>query len=265
MKLSALIAAAAMAALTVTAGAADMQRPVYKAQPIYSAGYDWGGFYAGVNAGWGQNRELTSITGTDPIARTIIDIGLIPSTMDPAQAGAVIGGQAGWRQQLGAFVWGVDAEFNWSNIKGDQSQVLTLSPIGLPASLTTTTSTELNWYGTAAVTFGFAFDRVLVYGKTGFAYGDVDHTVSSTLSTPIPGLNATARADFGGTEVGWVVGGGIEAALVGGWTIGAEYTYVDLGDSSADYSTKVLGTNVAFTADRDNTFHTVKGRLNYRF
>lgn len=262
--MKALVIAAALAASTIVAGAADIQRPVYKAAPVMTA-YNWSGFYAGINAGWGQNVEQTNLFGTDAFSSGAIDIGVIPGSLDPRQQGWVVGGQAGYRWQMGAFVYGADLEFNWSDVNGGRNDVFTLSPLGIPASVTTTTNSELNWYGTLAGTIGFAFDRVLVYGKGGVAYGEIRNEITNTLSTPIAPLNGTATGSFDGKEWGWVVGAGIEAALVGGWTIGAEYTYLDFGQSSVAYGTTIAGANIGFVADRDNTFHMVKGRLNYRF
>ncbi|ODN71470.1 outer membrane protein [Methylobrevis pamukkalensis] len=65
---------------------------------------------------------------------------------------------------------------------------------------------------------GYAFDNVMVYGTTGVAI-------------------AGGEAKFNGgkdenTHVGWVVGGGVEAALTENITARAEYTYTDMSEET---------------------------------
>jgi outer membrane immunogenic protein len=50
--------------------------------------------------------------------------------------------------------------------------------------------------------------------------------VNSSLSTPAIFASGSTAADL----IGFVVGGGIEAALWGGWTGKVEYLYMDLGN-----------------------------------
>ena len=64
---------------------------------------------------------------------------------------------------------------------------------------------------------GYAFDRVMPYVTGGLAVGDV-------------GAESAASPASSDTNVGWTVGGGVEAALAGNWTAKIEYLYVDLGD-----------------------------------
>ena len=57
-----LLAAAALAAMgVVPAIAADLGRPapVYKTPPVVTAAYDWTGFYAGANIGYGWAVALS--------------------------------------------------------------------------------------------------------------------------------------------------------------------------------------------------------------
>ncbi len=62
-------------------------------------------------------------------------------------------------------------------------------------------------------------------------------------------------------QVGWTVGGGIEAAVAGNWTAKAEYLYVDLGSISSTFND---GTNTITTSStvRDHIF---RAGVNYHF
>ena len=64
---------------------------------------------------------------------------------------------------------------------------------------------------------GYAFDRFLVYGTAGAAFGNVQANFSND---PVSGA----------TEAGWTAGAGVEVALAQNWTAEAEYLFVDLAN-----------------------------------
>ena len=67
------VAGLALLAATFAAEAADIPRPIYKG-PVRSviAYYNWTGFYAGINAGygWGTSNWATSAWRSPSVART---------------------------------------------------------------------------------------------------------------------------------------------------------------------------------------------------
>src|SRR5436190_12946598 len=90
------LAAAVFALGATAASAADLgQRPVYKAQPVPVAIYNWSGFYIGGHVGYGWGREdvtdlLTGISGkTDP-------------------NGFIGGAQVGYNWQVAQWVFGIE-------------------------------------------------------------------------------------------------------------------------------------------------------------
>ncbi|QRG07452.1 porin family protein [Xanthobacter dioxanivorans] len=114
-------------------------------------------------------------------------------------AGAVGGLQAGYNFQFASpFVLGVETDFNLSGISGG--------------------TFGLDYFGTVRARAGYAFDRVLVYGTGGFAYGQG--------SLDFFGLSSSA------TQTGWTLGAGAEFALDRNWSARAEYLYVDLGSAT---------------------------------
>ena len=76
-----------------------------------------------------------------------------------------------------------------------------------------------DWLATVRGRAGYAFDRILVYGTGGGAFGNVQA--------------ASRRAPFSSaTQIGWTAGGGVEFAFTPNLTAKVEYLYVDLGSQS---------------------------------
>ncbi|MCV5185543.1 outer membrane beta-barrel protein, partial [Escherichia coli] len=81
-------------------------------------------------------------------------------------------------------------------------------------------SPSLDWFGTVRGRLGYAFDRWLVYGTGGFAYGGGSRSPYAA-SYPYT-LPDTAR-------IGYALGGGVEYALTDHISVKVEGLYVDLG------------------------------------
>ena len=65
-----LIAAAAVLGATAVHAADISARPITKASPL-SPAYNWTGFYAGVNVGYGFGDQTASFVGGDPLIRAL--------------------------------------------------------------------------------------------------------------------------------------------------------------------------------------------------
>ncbi len=72
---------------------------------------------------------------------------------------------------------------------------------------------------------GYAYDRYLIYGTGGVAFGDIKNAGAST------------------TRTGWTLGAGIEAALTSNVTGRLEYRHTDLGSAT------VGGANISQTSN----------------
>ena len=227
MKRLILASVAALAPVTMmgAADAADIARrqPIPMNAPAYYAPYNWTGFYFGINGGggWG-NSEWASLAG---------------STGSFDVSGGLVGGTIGYNWQLGQWVFGLEGDIDWSDIRGSTSS-------GFCAG--TSCETRNNWLGTARIRIGYAFDRFLPYVTGGLAFGDVKGSMAGFGSST-------------DTNAGWTLGGGIEATIAGPWTAKVEYLYVDLGNMNCSGGSCALSTNV--------DFHTniVRGGINYRF
>ena len=114
------VAVAALTAVgTMAAQAADLPTRKEAPAPIFvPPPFTWTGFYVGVNAGgiWPSGGRNASIF--DPNAG--IDGGFInagfPGGLGSQSAGFIGGGQAGYNWQTGAFVLGVETDFDGSTL-----------------------------------------------------------------------------------------------------------------------------------------------------
>jgi outer membrane immunogenic protein len=212
------IAALALLATSQRAEAADMPAPVYKGVRSVIAYYNWTGFYAGINAGYGWGKSDWSALN-----------------VDTGPSGFIIGGALGYNYQTGSFVWGLEGDIAWSNVKGD-----TNCGLGL------TCETSNKWFATARGRVGYAFDRFMPYITGGAAFGDVEAKVNPLA------LSASE------TRVGWTAGAGLEYAFLGNWTAKIEYLYVDLGSFGTTFTAPVPN-NVSFKGN------VVRAGLNYKF
>jgi outer membrane immunogenic protein len=75
-----------------------------------------------------------------------------------------------------------------------------------------------------------AAPNLLLYGTGGLAYGQVRSSAISVF--PPPGSIETYAGSISDTRVGWTAGAGGERLIGNGWSIKAEYLFVDLGSVS---------------------------------
>ena len=214
------VAVLALLGASHTASAADM--PVKGYRPAVMAYYNWTGLYAGINAGYGFGKS---------------DWSAVPAASVKPK-GFLAGGTVGYNWQSGAMVYGIEGDFDWSDVKASA----TCGALG-------TCQTSSPWLATFRGRVGYAFDRWLPYITGGGAYGNV----KATTSAPGAGIPASAS----NSQLGWTLGAGLEYAMMGNWTAKIEYLYVDLG--SFNSATAPVVNNVSF---KENI---VRAGLNYKF
>jgi outer membrane immunogenic protein len=201
------------------------------AVPAPSSIYSWTGLYVGGNVGYGFGNDL--------VAQTISSVSIVGTTEPNTHLtpkGVVGGVQLGYNWQ-GGRNWLVGFE---ADLQGSAQTDTGCAPLAcITAAAGTgfiTVQHQLDYFGTLRGRLGAINDNVLYYVTGGAAFGHVKQTVTENVSTTAVPLFGTgsSTADM----IGWVIGGGIEAALWGGWTAKAEYLYMDLGSlaTSADFS-----------------------------
>ena len=99
------------------------------------------------------------------------------------------GGQIGYNIQRGNIVFGLEADFEGADINGSKTANGTYTdPAGNQYAASLGLKTTLDWFGTLRGRVGYTFDRALVYGTGGFAYGHVKD--EATLA--VPGLGVAS-------------------------------------------------------------------------
>lgn len=200
--------------------------------PVESSANIWSGVYVGVQVGggWGKAFLQNEFVTTD---RT---------TFDPS--GAFGGGHVTALWQFGQIVAGVEAEANFAGIKdgGDISP-----PLG------NFFDTKIQWFGSLDAKIGVPFDRLLVYGTAGVAFGGIEMSQNFTF------LSETHSET--NTSVGWTVGAGIDYALTDQIVVGAQYRYYDFGTESFTPPPA----SPLFDRHEDVDLHTVSLKASYKF
>jgi outer membrane immunogenic protein len=236
------VAAGVGMAFAQTASAADLPRkaPVMMPAPV-APGVDWSGFYIGAHVGgaWG------TIESSVPIDIPIGDGGInfdLPLASHGIN-GFIGGGQIGFNIQSGVWVFGLEADASWTDVKGTAPCLLIIS-----------CKTEIDWMGTATARLGFTADKALVYVKGGAAFAKFNYE-GSFLGGP---AFATGDED----KWGWTVGAGVEYAFTSNWSAKIEYNYMDFGK---DTTSMTAFDEFDFDIDIKQQIHSVKFGLNYKF
>jgi len=126
--------------------------------------------------------------------------------------------------------FGAEADFDWANIKGSGAVATNVAPVFDP--FYTAAQTKLTNFSTLRVRAGHAWDRLLIYGTGGVAFGkaELQTAIIDPLSCGPRGLcaaNTSAK-----WLVGWTIGGGAEFAFTSNLSAKLEYLYYDLGSIS---------------------------------
>jgi opacity protein-like surface antigen len=171
----------------------------------------------------------------------------------------LVGAQIGYNYQFGNWVLGVEGEASWTNLKGSN----------VDPNYSITNHTDTDFLGVLAGRFGYAWDRVLLYGKAGGAWAHDNYSVYTNSSFTVGGQTAVTVTP--GTKVdaasvnrfGYMLGAGVEYALSPQWSVKAEYQYLDFGTQR---TTLTPTTTVVSPIDMDITqrIQIAKVGINYK-
>ena len=191
-----------LAVLSMPAFAADPTVDV----PMTAPGFDWTGYYAGLQAGYGWGRS--DISGTEGE----------PFYVSPDINGGFVGGHVAGLWQFDQAVIGAEADLNYSSVNGTAE-----------AEPRNNFGTDIKWFGSVNAKAGYAMDRVLVYGIGGIAFAGIETSQSagSAFSETRP-------------NVGWTLGAGVDYALTDKFVVGAQYRYYDFGSEHYDGSLSLI-------------------------
>lgn len=228
-----------------TIGALALATQVNAADLYHSGGFKdapvvvvptWTGFYIGASAG----GAWADIKNDDPY-KVLYSYTKTYGWTDSV-SGFLGGGQAGYNWQSGAFVFGVEIDFDGISLSNNNNH---------PWSSYWRYDNNGAFLFDATARLGYAMGPALFYAKGGYAYIDADvnlHPYSSYYyNNTSTGLN------------GWTIGGGVEYLMSPSWSLKAEYLYFDFGKVDQTIYGYTYGINHQLEI---NTF---KAGLNYHF
>jgi outer membrane immunogenic protein len=241
-----------IAAFAGAAHAADLPVGTYtKAPPMVAPMNDWSGFYIGLNGGGASSHECWTIFSQAGLSLTPTSEGCHNAT------GGLVGGQVGYRWQLTNFVFGLEAQGDWANLKGSNANQDAIIPA--------TNQTKVDGIGLFTGQVGYAFNNVLWYVKGGAAV--TDNKYSSFFTA-----NGVVYNQANETRWGGAVGTGIEFAFAPNWSVGVEYDHLFMGTNSVTFPAQPTQTPTGpptIAVTRSDTISQnvdmVAVRLNYRF
>lgn len=166
--------------------------------------------------------------------------------------GAVVGGQAGYRWQMGQLVFGPEFDLSASTAQQTKTTtvtyVTTSNPPFYPRQQYTGQSNvtaSLDWIASARAQLGIAFGNLLFFGTGGFAVAGAD--IQSSWS-------ASNKSFY---PIGYIIGGGLEWAANENISLRMEYMYLGLQ--------KETWQDQNFTFELDPSTHVVRTAVNWRW
>jgi outer membrane immunogenic protein len=215
---SILLAGVSSVAIASGARAADMGPPAkapYAPPPPVSS---WQGFYFGINGGAG--RLNTSQAHLTPGADGVCGDGTV--TCDGSATGALFGGQVGYNWQSRYWVYGIEADWDWTNLKHDATNFSNVAT-------GSTVRAAVDSLGSVRGRMGLALDDTMLYLTGGVAFGE-------TRSGWGGGYSGTTGCCVSqtGFRTGWVAGVGAEHMFTQNISFRTEFLYYDLGTQTVN-------------------------------
>ena len=238
--------------IAAPASAADLSaRPYTKAPPmIAAAAYDWSGFYIGGNGGYGTSSKCWDLINNG--------FGFIPAISEGCHdaTGAIAGGQIGYRWQSAAWVFGLEAQGDWANLRGFNQTFPGFN-----------NNTKVEAFGLFTGQIGYAWNNALLYVKGGAAV--VSDKYRGTTSV-IVGASPIGTVFDNASETRWggTVGVGAEYGFTPNWSFAVEYDHIFMGNRNVSFTSTGAANNPLGLSRIDvirQDVDIVTARLNYRF
>lgn len=216
--------------------------------------FTWTGFYVGVNAGaaFGNNDN----GGVTPYGLGTPTAHVSSGSTNTTFTG---GGQIGYNWQSGAFVYGLEADFDYLGNNGAG-----VSSVGATPYFVALNGGNDDFLGTVRGRLGYAVDRALFYVTGGLAYGSGGGG-GSVNYYPTSGGPYAYTSSGNNWNVGYALGGGVEYALTQNWSARIEYLYVDRSNKTTYSAPSGAPLGSYFSATNPEKDNVVRVGLNYKF
>jgi outer membrane immunogenic protein len=229
MKSTSVAAIAGLGALVLGAAQHAHAADLAVSRPLLAPDATWTGFYGGINLG---GFAATGTAQWDPLTSPAA-FGFNDTTANMRTDGVTVGIQAGYNFQLSPFfVTGIEGDI--TNDHTSAKTIQSWTTFGTNAVLSGSSVPEirtLEWLGTLRGRFGYLLaPRTLVYATGGVAWSGVNYAAAST--GPI-GPGYASSVSFTQTDIGYVVGGGVEFMNWDRWLVRGEYLFHHFNGASA--------------------------------
>jgi outer membrane immunogenic protein len=173
-----------------------------------------------------------------------------PSSFARSNDGFGGGVQVGWNWQYHCSVWGVVADWSWSNLHNDTAIRPDFTGAAGPGTVFNqgNLQSQLQWYGTVRGKAGIVVDNVMLYMTGGFAWAQMKNHWSMAFA--VPGTGIASTVDFDNSDRWGFAGGvGAEWAYTPNFSIFTEVLYMSF--QKKDYSQRE---NLAIVGGGAGTF-----------
>jgi len=243
-----LLGAVGALSITASASAADLAaRPYTKAPAPMVAAYDWSGFYIGLNGGGGWSRKCWDIV------TNILGAPVVPAVSEGCHTatGALAGGQFGYRWQTGAWVFGVEAQGDWANLRGSNGPTLFAGGGGSDRS-------KIDAIGLFTGQVGYAWNNVLFYVKGG---------VMGVNDKYEGFITATGFVFDRASETRWngAVGAGLDFGVTSNIVVGVDYMHGFMGSRVNNFTSTVVPGAFSRGDRIQQDVDMVTARVSYKF
>jgi outer membrane immunogenic protein len=250
------------AIVTFTGGAAiaaDLPAKAPAPMVVRPACAQFGGFYVGGHVGGGSYNFNYADRGN--LVQTIDSD--LPTSAKITDGNFLAGVQGGYNWQRNCTVFGVEADWSWTNFNA--SGQFFDGDGGTQDSFNL--ESRMRWFGTARVRGGLVVDNLLLYLTGGLAYAKFDRTL--TVNEDAPATSTSFSTDR--TRWGWTVGAGAEWQWANNWSLKGEFLYMRF-ESNNDTITgrTVNGINFgvpgrAYQINSEDEAWVARLGVNYRF
>jgi outer membrane immunogenic protein len=207
-----------------TAAALAFSGPVRAAEPLPPPPppiFTWTGPYIGGQIGAAWASSTFDLLGFNP---KNTDLFVISSSNSPS--GVVGGAHVGYLYQINQFVIGIEGSVDGTSLRANEQFFL---PAFIANHDVISAHGTADVQGTVRGKLGFAWDRVLIYGTGGVAFGGFSSNLFLNGLTPESITFPIGNQYFSNTLTGWTAGGGLQYAVTDNWWVFAEYRYTDFG------------------------------------
>ena len=215
--------AAAILAITGSAFAADMP---LKAPPAVAPLPSWTGWYIGINGGgaWGTVDPGAVDAGPDSFFAGA-NVGAVRAGAGQRfdTSGALAGGQIGYLYQAGPAIMGVEAAFDWTDLKGTARNGPTVYPVTPPSTFSWNLSGKSDFLATFLGRFGIDMGNWYPYVTGGPALAHLKYS-TTYIDTFYP---STSSSSFSRDAWGWALGGGAEVRVWDHWLLRGEFLHME--------------------------------------